>query len=123
MSTTQSFRERNLIAAIGDEDSVTGLLLAGIGNVDPVSKASNFLVVDKNTTLDQIIASFQQFCKRKDIAIILINQYLANEIRDQVAEQQKMAFPVIVEIPSKDYPYDPAQDSVLIKIQKMFGNE
>jgi V-type H+-transporting ATPase subunit F len=33
------------MAAIGDEDSITGLLLAGIGHVDSQQK-KNFLVVD-----------------------------------------------------------------------------
>lgn len=33
------------MAAIGDEDSITGLLLAGIGHIDSNQK-KNFLVVD-----------------------------------------------------------------------------
>lgn len=36
--------KRNLLAVIGDEDSVTGLLLAGIGHVDK-NQNSNFMVV------------------------------------------------------------------------------
>lgn len=36
-----------LIAVIGDEDTVTGMLLAGVGNVD-ARKASNFMVVDSS---------------------------------------------------------------------------
>ena len=36
-----------LIAIIGDEDSVTGFLLAGIGAVDR-TKRSNFLIVDNS---------------------------------------------------------------------------
>lgn len=36
--------KRNLLAVIGDEDSVTGLLLAGIGQVDS-NQVSNFMVV------------------------------------------------------------------------------
>ena len=60
-----SFKDRNLLAVIGDEvrvpkyqaietisnlyalqDTITGLLLAGIGNVDKGKK--NFLVVDSS---------------------------------------------------------------------------
>ena len=42
------------IAIIGDEDSVTGFLLAGIGSVDR-SKKTNFLVVDSSLILYNII--------------------------------------------------------------------
>ena len=36
-----------LIGVIGDEDTVTGFLLAGVGNVD-VRRKSNFLIVDNS---------------------------------------------------------------------------
>ena len=36
-----------LMAVIGDEDTVTGMLLAGVGNVD-ARRTSNFLVVDSS---------------------------------------------------------------------------
>ena len=35
----------NLLAVIGDEETVVGMLLAGVGNVDG-RKSSNFFVVD-----------------------------------------------------------------------------
>lgn len=38
------------MAAIGDEDSITGLLLAGIGHIDSHQKR-NFLVVDASMFL------------------------------------------------------------------------
>ncbi|CAG8719384.1 2775_t:CDS:2, partial [Acaulospora morrowiae] len=108
--TTQSYKDRNFIAVIGDEDSVTGLLLAGIGHVDGTQK--NFLVVDSKTPLSKIEETFIDFTKRKDIAIILINQHAMDEY-DQ-------AFPTILEIPSKDHPYDPEKDSVLKRVQRLF---
>ena len=63
---TTAFKERNLLAVIGDEvramchslcsetdlgyqDTITGLLLAGIGHVERGKK--NFLVVDSSTCL------------------------------------------------------------------------
>lgn len=36
-----------LIAVIGDEDTIVGLLLSGFGNVD-VNRSSNFFVVDSS---------------------------------------------------------------------------
>ncbi|CAL1696399.1 unnamed protein product [Somion occarium] len=118
MATT-SFKDRNLLAVIGDEDSVTGMLLAGIGHVEHQKK--NFLIVDSKTQVSTIEAAFQEFTERKDIAILLINQHVAEKIRPTVDKYQQ-AFPALLEIPSKDHPYDPSKDSVLKRVQKLFGD-
>ncbi|KAH7915114.1 ATPase, V1 complex, subunit F [Hygrophoropsis aurantiaca] len=119
MATQASFKDRVLIAVIGDEDSITGLLLAGIGHINEHQK-KNFLVVDTKTQISTIEAAFQEFTERKDIAILLINQHIAEKIRPTVDRYQK-AFPTLVEIPSKDHPYDPSKDSVLKRVQRLFG--
>jgi vacuolar-type H+-ATPase subunit F/Vma7 len=106
MAAHASFKDRNLIAVIGDEvqtssistlhcslptqDSITGLLLAGIGHIDEHQK-KNFLIVDssqpdrastlstnssKETQISTIEAAFQEFTERKDVAILLINQHV-----------------------------------------------
>ncbi|KJA26047.1 hypothetical protein HYPSUDRAFT_52772 [Hypholoma sublateritium FD-334 SS-4] len=116
---TTAFKDRNLIAVIGDEDSITGLLLAGIGHVTDHGK-KNFLVVDAKTQIQTIEATFQEFTERKDIAILLINQHIAEKIRPTVDKYQQ-AFPALLEIPSKDHPYDPSKDSILKRVQKLFG--
>lgn len=108
------------MAVIGDEDSVTGLLLAGIGHTD-TKQQSNFLVVDSKTPLAKIEETFEAFSLRKDIAIILINQHVADMIRPMI-DGYHQAFPTVLEIPSKDHPYDPAKDSVLKRISKLFGD-
>ncbi|CAO3686292.1 hypothetical protein G6F70_000973 [Rhizopus microsporus] len=112
-------KDRNFIAVIGDEDSVTGLLLAGIGNVNQQQKR-NFLVVDAKTPLSTIEETFIEYTKRKDIAIILINQHIAEDIRELV-DGHNQAFPAVLEIPSKDHPYDPEKDSVLKRVRRLFG--
>ncbi|KAF8922269.1 vacuolar ATP synthase [Hymenopellis radicata] len=117
MATT--FKDRNLLAVIGDEDSITGLLLAGIGHINDKQK-KNFLVVDSKTQVSTIESAFQEFTERKDIAILLINQHIAEKIRPTVDKYQQ-AFPALLEIPSKDHPYDPSKDSVLKRVQKLFG--
>ncbi|KAK1232081.1 H(+)-transporting V1 sector ATPase subunit F [Marasmius sp. AFHP31] len=135
MATNISFKDRNLLAVIGDEvvqpliilattnvvfkDSITGLLLAGVGHVNEQQK-KNFLVVDTKTQVAQIEAAFQEFTERKDIAILLINQHIAEKIRPTVDKYQQ-AFPALLEIPSKDHPYDPSKDSILKRVQKLFG--
>jgi V-type H+-transporting ATPase subunit F len=78
------------------------------------------------------------FTERQDIAILLINQHVrgffpsmipgllpcvpqvAEKIRPMVDRYQN-AFPALLEIPSKDHPYDPSKDSVLKRVQKLFG--
>jgi len=120
MSTTQNPKDRNLIAVIGDEDSITGLLLAGIGHINQQSK-KNFLIVDGKTQTSVIEAAFQEYTERKDIAILLINQHVADRIRLSV-DRYQAAFPALLEIPSKDHPYDPAKDSVLKRVQKLRGD-
>ncbi|KAH7927362.1 vacuolar ATP synthase [Leucogyrophana mollusca] len=119
MATHASFKDRVLIAVIGDEDSITGLLLAGVGHINEHQK-KNFLVVDAKTQVSTIESAFQEFTERKDVAILLINQHIAEKIRPTVDRYQQ-AFPTLVEIPSKDHPYDPSKDSVLKRVQKLFG--
>jgi V-type H+-transporting ATPase subunit F len=101
---------------------VTGLLLAGIGHVtaDPTPKR-NFLVVDGKTDTSKIEEAFEEFTKtRQDIGIVLINQHVANRIR-HLLEAHKAAFPSVIEIPSKDHPYDPAKDSLMTRVQALMG--
>lgn len=115
------FKDRQFLAVIGDEDSVTGLLLAGIGHVTAGPDAQkNFLVVDNKTDNATIESSFDKLIERKDIAIILINQHIADKIRHRI-DTYTAAFPTILEIPSKDHPYDPEKDSVLRRVRRLFG--
>lgn len=119
----EAMNKRALIATIADEDTVTGLLLAGVGQVSTEKgKESNFLTVTPGkTSVEDIEAAFDQFTsERDDIAILLINQHLADLIRFKV-DSFTNAFPAILEIPSKDHPYDPEKDSVLKKVRRLFG--
>ncbi|KIW95549.1 V-type proton ATPase subunit F [Cladophialophora bantiana CBS 173.52] len=117
-----AYKDRQFIAVIGDEDSVTGLLLAGIGHItDPPDSQKNFLVCDAKTEKSQIEQAFNRYTKeRKDIGIVLINQHIAEQIRDTVDRFQD-PFPAVLEIPSKDHPYDPEKDSVLRRVRRLFG--
>jgi len=123
MATPQSaYKDRQFLAVIGDEDSVTGLLLAGVGHVTaPPDSQKNFLVVDSKTDNAAIEAAFDSFTsERKDIGILLINQHIAERIRHRV-DTYTAAFPALLEIPSKDHPYDPEKDSVLRRVRRLFG--
>mmetsp|Transcript_5648 Transcript_5648/g.9852 ORF Transcript_5648/g.9852 Transcript_5648/m.9852 type:complete len:117 (+) Transcript_5648:117-467(+) len=111
--------EGQLIALIADEDTITGFLLSGVGNID-IRKKSNFLVVDPKTEVKTIEASFKEFTSRDDIAIVLISQNVASRIRSAI-DLHKKAVPSVLEIPSKDHPYDPHQDSLLRRVKIIMG--
>lgn len=86
-----------LIAVIGDEvrsicrllllqDTVTGLLLVGIGEISD-KDGSNYYIVDKSSSIHklanfvdsktkEIEDVFNSFIKRTDIGIIVINQFV-----------------------------------------------
>ncbi|NXT14733.1 VATF ATPase, partial [Prunella fulvescens] len=133
-----------LIAVMGDEDTVTGFLLGGIGELDK-HRRPNFLVVEKETSLAEIEETFRNvshlagahavgalcpslslfpvgrgFLAREDVGMILISQALAEQIRPAVAAHAR-ALPAVLEIPSKDHPYDPARDSVLRRARGLFA--
>lgn len=114
--------KRTLIAVIGDEDTTTGLLLAGVGQINPDTNDKNFFIYkDDKTTTEEISNKFDEFTsERDDIAILLINQHVADVIRSKI-DSYVNAFPAILEIPSKDHPYDPEKDSVLKRVRKLFG--
>ncbi len=61
-----------LVGVIGDEATVTGFLLTGIGERNKKGEA-NFLIVTKDTTLSQIETAFQKMLAREDIGIIMIS--------------------------------------------------
>ncbi|RLN93664.1 hypothetical protein BBJ28_00003628 [Nothophytophthora sp. Chile5] len=82
-----------LIGVIGDEDTVTGFILAGIGH--RTAEGTNFLVV-------------------KPCA------FVAEEIRHLLNTYEK-TIPTVLEIPSKDSPYDPTKDYIMKRVNLMLG--
>ncbi|CAK9157313.1 unnamed protein product [Ilex paraguariensis] len=90
----------------------------------PISSTimSSILYSGPETTAKQIEDAFKEFTARENIAIVLISQYVANMIRFLV-DSYNMPIPAILEIPSKDQPYDPAHDSVLSRVKYLFSSE
>ncbi len=96
-----------------------------------------------------IEAGFKEFVARDDIAVILIAQNVANQIRHILVQHSKVRrspivnphvvpcwhvltrtsapytplqpIPAVLEIPSKDCPYDPNQDSLLTRVKHIAG--
>merc|ERR1712161_11247 len=107
-----------LVAVIGDEDTVTGFLLAGVGH--RTSDYTNFLIVKSDTKLGQVEDAFNNFSQRDDIGIILINQHVANDMR-HVLKEYTQTIPTVLEIPSKEHPYDPDQDYIMQRVNMYLG--
>ncbi|RUS70694.1 hypothetical protein EGW08_021552 [Elysia chlorotica] len=110
-----------LIAVIGDEDTCIGFVLGGVGEMNK-NRNPNFMVVDKNTSIGEIEETFRGYLRRDDIGIILINQNVAEMIR-HVIDSHNLPIPAVLEIPSKDSPYDPSKDSILRRAKGMFSAE
>jgi len=114
--------EGSLMAVIGDEDTVTGFLLAGVGHIDERQRA-NYLIVGERTTESEIADAFKAFTtQRDDIAVVLITQVVADRIRFLV-EAHARAIPSVLEIPDKENPYRPEADSVLARVSHLLGGE
>lgn len=100
------------------QDTVTGFLLAGVGH--RTATGSNFLIVKQDTKLQQVEEAFQTFSRRDDVGIILINQHIANDIR-HVLKDYTATIPTVLEIPSKEHPYDPEQDYIMQRVNMFLG--
>ncbi|SBT35737.1 V-type proton ATPase subunit F, putative [Plasmodium ovale wallikeri] len=116
------FNETDLkIYIIGDEDSVVGFLLAGIGFRDGLGK-KNFFIVNSKTNKAEIEEVFKEYTSKSDCGVILMNQQIADEIRYLVDLHDKI-LPTVLEIPSKDKPFDPNKDSIIQRVKLFFGGD
>jgi V-type H+-transporting ATPase subunit F len=108
-----------LLSIIGDEETVTGFLLAGIGERN--ENSTNFLIVNSSTEKAQIEDFFKSLISRKDIGIILISQHVADIIRETLDAYDEI-IPTVLEIPSKNHPYSIEKDSIMQKaLRQLYG--
>merc|ERR1712187_243258 len=105
------------VGVIADEDTVTGLVLAGVGHVTGNGQ-KNYLVVDAKTHQKEIEEKFNELTQRKDIAMIFITQGCADEVRFAVDAYAASGsgIPTVLEIPSKEQPYDPRKDAIMQRV-------
>jgi V-type H+-transporting ATPase subunit F len=120
MSKKFSRNENNLLLSIiGDEETVTGFLLAGIG--ERTEQSRNFFIIGANTEKIEIEEIFRSLISRRDIGIILISQHIAEMIRETL-DQYEEIIPTVLEIPSKNHPYSIEKDSIMQKaIRQLYG--
>jgi V-type H+-transporting ATPase subunit F len=121
-ATPSAAGKGKLIAVIGDEDTVVGFILGGIGEVDPRTKQPNYFIVGKETLTSETEEAFKTFTRRDDIGIILILQNIAETIRYAI-DAHRQTIPTVLEVPSKDHPYDASKDSILRRARGMFNSE
>merc|ERR1711957_410237 len=78
----------------------------------------NFMIVDSKTQQKDVEDRFHELTSRKDVAMILITQGCANDIRATVDaySESGQVVPTILEIPSKEQPYDPRKDAVMQRV-------
>ena len=113
----------SLLAVIGDEATVTGFLLTGIGERNHKGEA-NFFIVDANTPQPAIEDAFTRFISRPEIVIVLINQNIAERELRHLINAHTAVLPTILEIPSKDCPYDAEKDSIMQRAaNQLYGPE
>jgi V-type H+-transporting ATPase subunit F len=116
----KELRDRHLVGIIADADMVTGMLLAGIGTSD--GSNHNYFIVDSKTITSSIEDAFSRLVGRRDVAILMITQPVADRIRHLVDDYAEM-LPALLEIPSKDSPYDIEKDSLIRRINRLCSRE
>ena len=109
------------MAVIADEDTIAGFLLAGVGSAER-GKNQNFLPVSTKTPKAQIEDAFKKFTARDDIGVLLISQDIAEIIRHLLDDYEQL-LPTVLEIPSKDHPYDSSKDGIMQRIKRMLGQD
>jgi len=102
------------VGIIGDEETVSGFCLAGAGFVEG-SGFKSFMVVDDKTHAKDTADKFKALTERNDIAMVVITQKAADTIPDALAEYSASGkvVPTVLQIPTKEKPYDPRQDPVM----------
>ncbi|XP_044751362.1 V-type proton ATPase subunit F-like [Coccinella septempunctata] len=113
--------DSQLIAMVAEEDTCVGFLLAGIGQRTKKNEL-NFAVVGDDATQEEIMGHMNRFILREDIAIILVTYGAAAKIKNFLLEYESF-LPVILEIPSKYHPYDPAEDFIMTKLIDKYSED
>ena len=65
--------------------------------------------------------AFHRLTARDDVAILLINQYVASMIRETIDGYEGSKEGAVLEIPSKEHPYDPEQDAIHRRTKLLLG--
>lgn len=90
--------KRTRIGIIGDEETLTGFLIAGIENVQD---DQNLIQVSLNTSDEDLRKSFRNLTNRKDLAIILVCDFVADKLKEEIGLYTETV-PAVLVIASKN---------------------
>lgn len=90
--------KRARIGIIGDEETLTGFLIAGVENTHDTP---NLVHVTPATPDDDLKRSFHSLTARDDLAIILICDFVAEKLRDEI-DTYRETVPAVLVIASKN---------------------
>ncbi|MFQ6123176.1 MAG: V-type ATP synthase subunit F [Candidatus Heimdallarchaeota archaeon] len=100
------------IVAIGDEDTIIGLQLAGVKET---------IILDESDPVENIIVKLS---RQEGVAVILITERLAAQALDIIAQiQQERTYPVIIEIPDKGGKIKKETDTLKELVKQAVGVE
>lgn len=100
------------IVVVGKKDMVLGFSLAGVNEV--FTPRDDY---EAKKRIDKLMES-------PEIAVILLSEVIAEEIRDHLKRKEKRRddiYPVIVEIPDKEGPLEDKEDPLEDKIKRAVG--
>uniref|UniRef100_A0A670ZQU5 V-ATPase 14 kDa subunit n=1 Tax=Pseudonaja textilis TaxID=8673 RepID=A0A670ZQU5_PSETE len=103
-----------VVAPVVDGDPVVTPVVEGVSVV--ASVVDGFPVVKGAPVVNPVVDG------DPDIGIVLINQFIAEMIR-HVIDAHNKSLPAVLEIPSKEHPYDASKDSILRRARGMFTAE
>ena len=72
----------------------------------------------------QIENTFDRYLKDSMISVILVTQEVSEKyLREKISKREEI-YPVILEIPSKEKPYDPVKDLVMQRAHRLlYGSD
>ncbi len=99
------------LAAVGDEETITWLRLAGIREV--------YQIDDVNDAF----STFRQLIKRKDIAVIFTTPEIIrhDSLKDLLKEAARQTYPIILELPSVEEIEEEGADPIREMIKYAIG--
>ncbi len=77
-----------LLAIMADVDTVSGYLLAGIGDAS-ATQGPNVFVVSNTTSRADMETAFRDLSSREDVAVLLVSEQVADVLRDEIDEYKK----------------------------------
>uniref|UniRef100_A0A1I8QCX5 V-type proton ATPase subunit F n=1 Tax=Stomoxys calcitrans TaxID=35570 RepID=A0A1I8QCX5_STOCA len=92
---------RLLIAIIADETTTVGFLLAGIGECfgGLGKKHINFMIVNKETNMNDVQKYFISIYEQSNIGVILIAADIWQHILPLYGKMKRRMLPIVLEIP------------------------